>query len=271
MNRIYYYTGTGNCLMAARAIAGGMGEAELIRLTGDTPIPMKPLEGRSVVVFPVYCGNAPVIVREFVEGLTFAPESYFYAVATHGGHTVAANPQIASILNRKGFMRYKLYELEMVHNGAFIAPVPSNDEIRYVLDAAYQRADVIGRELRMNPVEPLPIADSILEKIASNPMAKKIVLSFDPGRMASGYFLDKACTHCGTCVQVCPMGNIRLEENGPHWGERCQLCMACLQWCTAGAIQYVHNHIPDHTTVGKKRYRNPDVRLSELLLKRADI
>lgn len=269
MDRIFYFTGTGNCLMAARFIAAGMGkpEPELIRLTGETAAPDVPLAGRTVVVFPVYCGNAPVIVRQFVESLNIAEDGYFYSVATHGGHAVLASPQIASILNRRGIKNYKLYEVEMVHNGAFIAPVPGDEDIRKLLNAAYKRAQEIGTELLQNPVEPLPMADGIIEQVSQNPMARQIILSFDPAVMRNDFFLESPCDHCGVCEKACPMGNITLTEDGPRWNDKCQLCLACLQLCPKQAIQYVHNHIPDHTTVGKKRYRNPHVSLGELVKK----
>ncbi|MBR6349303.1 MAG: EFR1 family ferrodoxin [Lachnospiraceae bacterium] len=265
MDRIYYFSGTGNCLMIARNLADGLGGAELVRISENTEIPAEVPEGRTVLVFPIYCGNAPVVVRELAEKLPLNADSRVYSIAVHGGHAVIGNPQIASILNRRGVNHYKLYEIETVHNGAFIAPLPDDTEIRAKLDASYKAAREIGEEIATDPAEPLPMADGIIEKVASNPMAQMVVFSFDPAKGYVDFFTEDNCSECGICVKVCPMGNITLENGGPVWHDKCQLCLACLQYCPNQNIQYVHNHVPDHTSVGKKRYHNPDVNIKELI------
>ena len=266
MDRIYYFTGTGNCLMAARNIAKGMGGAELIRITGEMDAPKDAADGKTVLVFPVYCGNAPVIVQKFAETVPIA-DGYVALVAVHGGHAVIANPQIASALNKRGITNYKCFELETVHNGAFIAPVPEDDEVRAKLDESYINAEKIGEEIAKAVAEPLPMADGIIAKVAENPMAKMVVFSFNPSEMYKDFFTNNECIKCGLCEKVCPMGNITLEDDGPVWHDKCQLCLACLQFCPKQNIQYVHNHVADHTSVGKKRFHNPDVKITELKMK----
>ncbi|HOG43673.1 MAG TPA: EFR1 family ferrodoxin, partial [bacterium] len=64
---VYYFTGTGNSLVAARDIANAL-KAELF------PIPVEVKKDKIqtdaqkiVIVFPVYAWGPPVIVREFVK------------------------------------------------------------------------------------------------------------------------------------------------------------------------------------------------------------
>ena len=59
------------------------------------------------------------------------------------------------------------------------------------------------------------------------------------------------CKGCGKCARLCPLGNIRMEEGRPHWGDRCTHCMACLCGCPTGAIEY------GRATKGKERYHFP--------------
>ena len=59
------------------------------------------------------------------------------------------------------------------------------------------------------------------------------------------------CVGCGKCARLCPLGNIRMEEGRPHWGDRCTHCMACLCGCPTGAIEY------GRATKGKERYHFP--------------
>jgi NAD-dependent dihydropyrimidine dehydrogenase PreA subunit len=54
----------------------------------------------------------------------------------------------------------------------------------------------------------------------------------------------RACEACGTCVDACPNGVLRLIALGPHRHARivrktaaaCTGCRACVRTCEAGAI-----------------------------------
>jgi ferredoxin len=48
------------------------------------------------------------------------------------------------------------------------------------------------------------------------------------------------CTGCATCVAVCPVGAIRIENDKAHLDEEtCTGCGACVKACPEGAIKYV--------------------------------
>ena len=100
---ILYFSGTGNSLSAARLLA---------RETGDTAVHVidltthcgtcRGIQDKVIgFVFPVYFGDLPDPVREFVEYTRFAPSTYFYAVATCGGTAGNALYNLKEILERK--------------------------------------------------------------------------------------------------------------------------------------------------------------------------
>ena len=75
-------------------------------------------------------------------------------------------------------------------------------------------------------------------------------ISMGPDRKAS---IDiNKCISCGKCAAACPLGNIRMEQGLPVWGNRCTHCMACICGCPAGAIEY------GNASRGKPRYQCPD-------------
>ena len=76
----------------------------------------------------------------------------------------------------------------------------------------------------------------------------------------SDFWATDACVGCGTCEKVCNGGAIRLEGGRPTWGEGCTKCLACLHLCPKQAIQF------GRYTIGAGRYKNPDVRLGELIV-----
>ncbi len=76
---------------------------------------------------------------------------------------------------------------------------------------------------------------------------------------ARDFWITEKCTQCGICAQVCPVGNIRLKNGQPVWLAHCQHCLGCLQWCPVEAIQY------KKSTLGKKRYRHPEIEIVEII------
>lgn len=71
--RLYYYTGTGNSLWAARQLAARLdGEVELVALRADSPLPDSPPE-RTGLVFPVHMWGLPRRVVEFVSDYHYCP------------------------------------------------------------------------------------------------------------------------------------------------------------------------------------------------------
>ncbi|MDA8219702.1 MAG: 4Fe-4S binding protein [Dehalococcoidales bacterium] len=49
------------------------------------------------------------------------------------------------------------------------------------------------------------------------------------------------CTGCGTCVDVCPLDNLRLDDEGfaREGYDECWYCNACEVDCPEGAIRLV--------------------------------
>ena len=69
---------------------------------------------------------------------------------------------------------------------------------------------------------------------------------------AKPFHVAGSCVSCGKCAAACPLGNIRMEQGLPVWGNRCTHCMACICGCPAGAIEY------GNASRGKPRYQCPD-------------
>ena len=60
-----------------------------------------------------------------------------------------------------------------------------------------------------------------------------------------------ACIRCGLCEKICPLNNIRVNEDGVVWGDDCMHCTACINHCPKKAIEF------GKKTVGKPRYICP--------------
>ena len=69
---------------------------------------------------------------------------------------------------------------------------------------------------------------------------------------------NDSCIGCGTCVKVCPRGNIRLVGGKPSFGTNCIGCLSCVQFCPKGAINV------GKITEKRERFPNPNIKAAEL-------
>jgi ferredoxin len=262
---IYYFTGTGNSLAAARKIAAVLGDCELVPIASSKNIPggIVPQADRIGIVCPVYDGGVPVIVAEFAERLDLSRAGYVFAIVTMGGLGVSALHQLDGIFNkRQGRRLDAAFAVSMPSNFPPVASPPSDRKRDGILAAADKRfaeiADVIDHGLSAPPgFEPF---SAIMKAMTYGSFAKNARGS------DKDFSVSDACTGCGTCATVCPAGNITLVNDRPVWNHRCELCCACLHFCPVEAIQL---HVL-RGTEGRGRYRHPDLKLEDMVAQRGE-
>jgi len=262
---IYYFTGTGNSLAAARKIAGALGETELVPIASlaNTPGPIGPDAGRIGIVCPVYDCGLPVMVADFAERLDLSRAKYTFAVVTMGGIGVSALNQLDKIFNRRQNRRLDAgFAVRMPGNfPPLMRSVPAG-KCGKILGRADRRLDEIAEAIRGGrPVSPgfAPLS-GLVNALSYGSLAKS---ARDAGERFS---VSDACTGCGTCVKVCPAGNLTLVDGRPAWGRKCEICCACLHFCPTEAIQL--NAM--FGTEGRGRYRHPDLTVADMEAQRGD-
>jgi flavodoxin len=113
---IYYFSGTGNSLSVAKDIAAG---------TGGTLIPIaSQVESGAVrvdsdvigIVFPVYYGELPAIIKRFAEKLENIEQKYIFAVCTFGGSAGYSLKLLRNIIRSRGGDISATYRVHMPQN-----------------------------------------------------------------------------------------------------------------------------------------------------------
>jgi len=244
---IFWFSGTGNSLYAAKRLSAELGNPPLVQITNKAPSGAVGGNGARVgFVFPSYYCNLPRAVRMFAEKLEIKQGTYIFTVVTMGGVGQGSVGALASVLKAKGL---HLNYGRGIH-------MPANYVINY------------------NPADPekggksLGKADECLRVIVSEITAgvqavKKFPLTAknlyrNIEALDAAFAASDACTGCGLCERICPVRNIRLENGKPAWLHHCEHCVACISWCPAKAIDY------GSKTQNRRRYRNPRIKADEL-------
>lgn len=108
---LFYFTGTGNSLYVARQIEEK--PISIPQILHQENLKFK--DEKIGIVYPVYAGEAPKIVLEFLEKATFETD-YFYLILTYGKDVTDAPECIARLLEEKGRHVNYIHSILMVDN-----------------------------------------------------------------------------------------------------------------------------------------------------------
>ena len=232
---IFYFTGTGNSLFAARKIANA-NNATLIsipQVIGECKTYKDDVIG---FVYPQYANGLPKMVRKFIVENKFEAD-YFFAVDLYAFIHINSLGEIASLLP----LNYGVY-LKTPMNFILLFGAPKN------------------------PGNMLASAENKLNKIIDN-IANRVNKRIKPSKgigNATKHFgeskfkVTSACTKCGICVKVCPAGNIKMNDS-IMFDNNCETCFACVNLCSAHAIY------SKESMLKRRQYRNPIISVDEII------
>ncbi len=245
---IFYFSGTGNSLYAAQAIAS---------VTGDNLVSINDLmkhgsreefhsTGPLVFVAPTYAWRMPRVVERFIQEATFEGNQQAYFVLTCGSETHNAVHYSKKLCEKKGFTFLGFATIVMPENYITMFHAPEKEQEQRIIENAapilFEIAKLIGEQKPL-PEEKVTLGGRFASGII-NSMYYPIFVS------AKGFYATEACNGCGKCAKLCPLNNIEMSGGKPEWGESCTQCMACICRCPREAIEYKNK------TQGKRRYAN---------------
>lgn len=246
---IYYFSGRGNALNAARMIAHKLGDAKLVRISEASEGKPDFSADRIGFVFPVICMGMPGIVSRFIRRIDAEDKSkYIFAAVTTGGMPAGTLPQLQGRLRKKGLKLSSGYYL--LANGT-----------QESLDEWHQMTDEIAYFASRGKQSEIAEAN-FLERYIMTGLANKLALLFVPNDDKK-FFTDENCDGCGICQKVCPAKNIEIKEGRPAWLHKCEQCGACFNWCPKKALQ-------GKNLAARTYHLNPYVKLEDVLVNAAE-
>ena len=252
---IYYFSGTGNSLYAAKKLHECIVHSELRSIVqSNADRHFTDSAGRIIFVFPLYYLSFPKIVMDFISRYQVGKGMDVVCVATRGF------PPMGGVIRH--FRKIMKKKGAVVRHG-FYLDMPSNDVILF------------GLQTKEKQLEILRTIDGQINGILKAISGKKTYLEKEPfgllryvrhnaaylsklPRVSRNFFAQDSCTACGVCAKVCPMQNVKIVDKKPKWGNGCQLCEACINYCPQRAIQF------GRSSAKRDRYSNPNVSRQEI-------
>lgn len=184
-----------------------------------------------------------------------------FLIATHAGTLGYAIRDVYSALQTKN--------MELISNNSiliqeFSLRMPGNYILEYGASPSGFQKNLLKKAERKAEKTSLAILEAkTTKKIKPNIIAKvykKMALDkIEQFNVLGKQFnINENCTYCGICTKVCPVDNIKNEDNSIIWLNHCQQCMACVQWCPNQAIWH------PLLKIDRKRYTNPSIQIKEM-------
>ncbi len=255
---IFYFTGTGNSLFAAKCISSKLNErlvsiAECMR---DKNFIFQCDEDEKIgFVYPIHGWRPPKIVLDFIKKLVVknGQNKYVYSIFTYAGRCEAASRVLASALKKRN----------LILNGSYKILMPGN------MPGANNKIPQEENERRINDEERecYTIAEDILNGKGNYVKGKySLIRSHLIGNYAYRLFpqsikftVNNKCKDCRLCIKSCPGLALKKEDNKiVRDASKCLMCMKCINCCPNEAIEF------GKETIGKKRYKHPKYKMLEM-------
>lgn len=245
---IFYFTATGNCLYVSkelddnnRSIAQELKKENLV------------YEDEAIgIVSPVYGGELPPIVREFISKANFNT-SYLYMVLTYGmNDSVAGEWAYYYGKSQKVNFDY-IHTLQMVDNYVPAFDMNEQKQLDKKIDV---NLNIIKEEIKERK-HFIPVPTQQGRELYE--MASRRPANVNNGSQIT--INEDKCVGCGMCQQVCPRNNFCIKEGkASRKSQTCEFCLACLHHCPQKAI---------YTSISDKnpdaRFINEHIKVSEII------
>ncbi len=249
---VFYFTGTGNSLYAAKQLDG-----ELVSIPQIFHRKDQVYEADVIgIVCPVYGHEMPGMVKEFLRKARFCTD-YLYLVLTYGNIHGRATELAEQELEASGKKADYINTLKMVDN--FLPGFDMEEQTAAAPEKKVEehlgriKEDILSRRRWIQPVSE-----------SDREWHRKFLAgrgSVSADQWKNVYLVTDNCIGCGICTRVCPAGCIGLkDQKAVYTGKNCQMCMACIHHCPQNAIRLT---IPEKNPAA--RYHNEHIRLTEIV------
>lgn len=242
---VLFFSGTGNSHYTAKIIAEKTGDQlvsinQLIKQGNHETLVSE--EKPFVFVCPTYAWRIPRVVDEFIRQSHFSGTDNVYFIMTCGDDTGNAVGYLKKLCRFKGFQFQGFAEISMPENYITMFQCPDEAASEEIIKKGREKAALLAETIRTGKPLPYFTPKTKLKSGFVNDAFYQFIVK------SKGFYTTDKCIGCRKCAQLCPLNNIEMNDQKPHWKNHCTHCMACICACPTAAIEYKKK------TQGKARY-----------------
>ncbi len=255
---IFYMSGTGNSLHVAKEIQESLGNC-VLKDIGSIYKEKYILKNtrRIGFVYPSYCHDVPLAVREFIKRLIVEEKDpYTFSIVTHNSVPGNTTKSFANKLKDNGINLNYGVDILMPGNGIIIS-----DNTNSIIEVK-RRLQLSKKAIKSIIVDITSCKNKLItpfeskESIQRASDAENSILNIY--KVYTHFNSNDLCTSCGLCANVCSFTAIEIVKGKPTWNNRCQTCLGCIHYCPSKVINI------DKYTESYSRYTHPKISIEEI-------
>ncbi len=260
--RALYFSPTGATLEVAQHLADALGRQ--LDVTVEYHSYTLPKERQTLPKFdnddiilwatPVYAGRIPNKTLDYVRTALHAAGNKSIALVTFGNRAYDnALAELVGLMQDGGMQPIGGAAIVTRHTFSnTLGAGRPNDEDRSALD---QFADRVASAIMSNSSANLTVPGEAHPEKYYTPLKTN---NAPAGFLKAKPSCDiKRCSHCGKCMEVCPMGSILSKDGIPQFEGICIKCQACRRYCPTGAIDFSDPEYRSHVAMIERTFESP--------------
>lgn len=247
-----YFSGTGNSRYALEVFLKKYDETAKAYSIEDEDI-TKYINNNEELVFayPVQYSNIPKMLKDFIDrNQHLWNGKKIFVIATMGLFSGDGAGNLARRLHKYGAQIVGGLHLKMpdsiADEKALKRPLEKNKEL---VKLAEQKIDKAVKNMKKGKVPQEGIG--FFYHLAGL-FGQRLYFYSKTKRYSNKVKVNKQkCVGCGQCVNLCPMRNLRIEQNMAVAEDRCTMCYRCINTCPKQAITLIGKSVVEQGTIEK--------------------
>ena len=247
-----YFSGTGNSKYAVEFFCREYDNEASVFSIEDSEAPTAIKKADMLVIgYPVQYSTVPKILRDFVsEHKELWKNKKVFVIATMGLFSGDGSGILGRLLEKYGAEVIGGLHLKMPDSiGDEKAMKRPLDKNRGLVREAEQKIKNSVKQLK----EGRPTNEGIgpLYRIAGF-FGQRLYFGHKTKNYSSKLKIDSGkCVGCGSCVKLCPMDNLSMNEGKAVASDRCTMCYRCINKCPKQAITLLGKRVIEQSVIEK--------------------
>lgn len=263
--KVCYFSPTGGTLQVAKQFAEFLADIlqvdveyhsyTLLKERDEMPT----FDANDIIVWatPVYAGRIPNKTLDYVRNALHGNGNLSVALVTFGNRAYDnALAELVGLMEDGGMRAVGAAAMVTRHvfSDTLGALRPNKNDISALEDFATNVSEkILSSSNNIIPVLKVP-GEANPDKYYSPLNTTNAPVNFLKAKPSCNHEL---CTHCGKCMNVCPMGSIEIDGDIPMFKGICIKCQACRLSCPSGAIAFTDPDYHSHIAMIEHNFSSP--------------